>query len=164
MPVILKQLPNCSISERIEGDLFYGNPSLALKKAQEYTGENGSVLSLPPLLHAVTLDNYSDFKDNHTMSRSEEYWCKSPKGKDNVVVLHGGGILNSPERIKNLSYERGGHGEDYIVLGENEVAEFIAGNKIPMIPVGDVMKENVKKFPASYGIFMNLDTATGTIS
>ncbi|UCC91630.1 MAG: hypothetical protein JSV39_04985 [Candidatus Aenigmatarchaeota archaeon] len=163
MPVILKQLPDWRSSERIEGEFFYGKPSLALNQAQEYAGEYGSVLSLPPLLHAVTLDNYSEFKDHHTMSRSEEYWCKSPEGKDKVVVLHGGGILNSPERIKNLSYERG-QAQDYIMLGEKEVVEFIKNNKINMIPIDDVMKERVKEFPAHYGIFMALDRARGTKS
>ncbi|MEE9323629.1 MAG: hypothetical protein V3U72_03715, partial [Candidatus Aenigmarchaeota archaeon] len=42
--------------------------------------------------------------------------------------------------------------------------EFIKNNKIPMIPVEDVMKETVKKFPSSYGIFMSLETAMGTKS
>lgn len=163
MPVILKQLPHWRISDRIEGDLFYGKPSLALNQAQEYAGENGSVLSLPPLLHAVTLDNYSEFKDHPTMSRSEEYWCKGPKGEDKVVVLHGGGVLNSPERIGKLSYERG-QAQDYIMLGEKEVVEFIKNNKINMIPIDDVMKESVKEFTAPYGIFMALERARGTKS
>lgn len=75
----------------------------ALRRAQDYAGNDGYVASLPQLLHARTGASYDNIIWNTWFnSNTEESLVTTPQGSRVIVTIHGGGIFATPERYEEL--------------------------------------------------------------
>lgn len=148
------------------GTIYHGNsPSESYHSAQNHVESyHGSLAALPTLLAAMVNNhriNNKALEDNGFLtSSSEEYRCKSPKGNDGVLILHGKGIACSPDGIKRLKAGK----NSYIDLDDNkELLKHIGENGIEIVNIRDILASGDRKFSfptkEPYGIFIPLKRA-----
>ncbi len=143
----------------------------ALRRAQEYAGDDGFVASMPQLLHARANADYNNIIWNTWFtSNSEESVVTTPQGNRVVVVVHGGGIYGTPERFEMLyraSVERsnseGFTGQYAGKISAREARDVLEGtlpdgSEIPVFPF-DEFKRGVAGLPIRYGIILDFETA-----
>lgn len=143
----------------------------ALRRAQEYAGDDGFVASMPQLLHARANADYNNIIWNTWFtSNSEESVVTTPQGNRVVVVIHGGGIYGTPERFERLyraSVERSGSegftGQYAGKISAREARDVLEGtlpdgSQIPVFPF-DEFKRGVADLPIRYGIILDFETA-----
>ena len=143
----------------------------ALKRAQEYAGEDGFVASLPQLLHARASADYDNIIWNTWFTaNTEESVVTTPKGNRVVVVVHGGGIFASPARFEKLycanqdrSSEFGFTGQYAGKISASEVSGVLAGKlpdgaEFPVYPF-DEFKRGVAGLPRRYGVILDFELA-----
>lgn len=143
----------------------------ALRRAQEYAGDDGFVASMPQLLHARANADYNNIIWNTWFtSNSEESVVTTPQGNRVVVVIHGGGIYGTPERFERLyraSVERssseGFTGQYAGKISAREARDVLEGmlpngSEIPIFPF-DEFKRGVADLPIRYGIILDFETA-----
>jgi len=163
------ETPQQTVLKELIGFTFYDVhlPS-ALKQSQDYAQRGGFVASLPQLLYGrsiAPLDN--EIWTGTFTAFSEEIIGKDSSGKDVLIVVHGGGILSTPERIRQAYRD---------ILTENraaklyhdEITNFLDG-KLPdgtEIPVYsfEEFKTNTTDLPKRYAVVLDLNKVKSTKS
>ncbi len=161
-------MPNIKMEAEI---IFEPHVPYALRRAQEYAGNDGFVASMPQLLHARTNAPYDNIIWNTWFtSNTEESVLTTPQGNRVVVVVHGGGIFATPERFEKLyhaSVERsnseGFTGQYAGKISAGEARDVLAGklpdgSEIPVFPF-DEFKQGVTDLPMRYGIILDFEMA-----
>ena len=161
-------MPNIKMEAEI---IFEPHVPYALRRAQEYAGDDGFVASMPQLLHARTNAPYDNIIWNTWFtSNTEESVLTTPQGNRVVVVVHGGGIFATPERFEKLyhaSVERsnseGFTGQYAGKISAREARDVLAGklpdgSEIPVFPF-DEFKQGVTDLPMRYGIILDFEMA-----
>jgi hypothetical protein len=159
-------MPNIKMEAEI---IFEPHVPYALRRAQEYAGDDGFVASMPQLLHARTNAPYDNIIWNTWFtSNTEESVLTTPQGNRVVVVVHGGGIFATPERFEKLyhaSVERsnseGFTGQYAGKISAREARDVLAGklpdgSEIPVFPF-DEFKQGVTDLPMRYGIILDFE-------
>ena len=151
-----------------EGEAFYNTHlPAALKKAQTYAGKQGYVASLPELVRARILASPDqEIWTNFYTANSEEDIGATKQGKPILLVVHGNGILSSPERIERAYQD--GLINRAARLFQEEVVKLSEG-RLPneqVIPVHSFseFRQGIRNLPRNYAIVMDLDEAKRTKS
>jgi hypothetical protein len=146
---------------------------LSLQRAQEFATE-GYVASLPQLIRKRIDLNHRGFCIEELRTRgysafSEENIGQTPQGNSILVLVHGGGILSTPERIKNCTLERIREYEKLhprFAYTEKEFQDLLKGKiqdeEIPMIQFDDFIESS--DLPIRYGIIMDLDSVMNRVN
>jgi hypothetical protein len=147
----------------------------ALRRAQEYAGDDGFVASMPQLLHARANADYDNIIWNTWFtSNTEESVVTTPQGNRVVVVIHGGGIYGTPERFEQLyranvdrSNLAGFTGQYAGKISAREARDVLEG-KLPdgsEVPVFsfDEFKQGVADLPIRYGIILDFEMARSSL-
>lgn len=152
----------------IFGRSFYATRlPTALKAAQGFAGNSG-VLSLPELVHGRIVAPVE-----HPMHRmwysalSEELSGKTKQGAGVVVVVHGGGIFGTPERIEQAYNDRltnvgAGKVSDDEFFGVLE-GKLSDGTTVPVYDFAD-FKRGIANLPRRYGVVMDFNRVKNTKS
>lgn len=161
-------MPNLKMEAEI---IFEPHVPNALRRAQEYAGDDGFVASMPQLLHARAIADYDNIIWNTWFtSNSEENVLTTPQGNRVVVVVHGGGIYGTPERFEKLyrasvgrANSEGFTGQYAGKISATEARDVLEG-KLPdgsEIPVFlfDEFKRGVADLPIRYGIILDFEMA-----
>ena len=143
----------------------------ALRRALEYTGDNGFVASLPQLLRARVSAGYdNELWNNWFNPYSEENLVTTPQGNRVIVTIHGGGVFATPERYERLFRasthrfsEFGFTGLFAGKLSQQEAHGILAG-RMPdgtEIPVHDFdeFKQGVDDLPRRYAVVTDFEVA-----
>lgn len=164
-----KKIQRVCVLEAVEGKSFY-DPHLpnALRKAQEYAGENGFVASLPELIQArLTSPFIDEIWSSKFTAYSEEDIGRTRHGTPVVIVVHGGGIFSSPERIERVYQDglmffrnRGGKlkREEVENLAEGILAD---GTRIPYYSFSDFTR-GVPDLSRHYAVVLDYDRVKDT--
>ena len=139
------------VVKNVEGESFQ-DASLpkALAAAQKYAGKEGYVASNPRLLKGRVLAPFdNEIWANWYTANSEEDVGKSPQGKDVYIAVHGGGILGSPNRIKD-AYKEGLTDKSAAKFTDKEIQDLLAGKlpdgtTIPVYTFNDLKNGNITK-------------------
>lgn len=151
-----------------EGEAFYNDrlPN-ALRKAQEYAGKQGYVASLPELVKArISASPEQEIWTNWYTANSEEDIGTTKQGKPILFVVHGNGILSSPERIERAYQD--GLINRATQLSQKEILDLEEGklpngNVIPVYLLSE-FKQGIKDLPRNYAVVMDFDEAKRTKS
>lgn len=148
----------------------------ALRRALIHAGEDGFVASMPQLLHArVGADFDNIIWNTWFTANSEECVAATAGGKRVVVIVHGGGILGTPERIRTLYHasvdrasERGFTGLFAAKVTPREARDISDGllpdgTRIPVYSF-DALRRDVARRPRRYAVVMDFDTARNSVS
>jgi len=143
----------------------------ALRRAQEYAGEDGFVASLPQLLHARATADYDNIIWNTWFtSYSEESVVRTPQGNHVIVAIHGGGIYATPERFEKMFYatpdQDSDHGHTPQHAGKisaQEVRDLLDGRmpdgkEIPVYSFEE-FKQGISDLPIRYGVILDFEIA-----
>ena len=143
----------------------------ALRRAQEYAGEDGFVASLPQLLHARATADYDNIIWNTWFtSYSEESVVRTPQGNHVIVAIHGGGIYATPERFEKMFYatpdQDSDHGHTPQHAGKisaQEVRDLLDGRmpdgkEIPLYHFEE-FKQGISDLPIRYGVILDFEIA-----
>ena len=143
----------------------------ALRRAQEYAGEDGLVASLPQLLHARATADYDNIIWNTWFtSYSEESVVRTPQGNHVIVAIHGGGIYATPERFEKMFYATPDQDSDHGhpphhagKLSAQEVRDLLDGRmpdgkEIPLYPFEE-FKKGISDLPIRYGVILDFEIA-----
>jgi hypothetical protein len=149
--------------------IFDSHVPNALRRAQEYAGDDGFVASMPQLLHARANAPYDNIIWNTWFtSNSEESVIKTAQGNIVVVAVHGGGIFTSPERFERVyraSVDRssldGFTGQYAGKISEQEAREVLdgklpGGSEIPVYSF-DEFKSGIANLPVRYGVISDFE-------
>lgn len=143
-----------------------------LRKAKEYAGSKGFIASLPEIFKARVRAPFDNEIWNNwftTMSEESVVFDKN-KNKTVVVLIHGGGILSSPNRVDRVFSEDGsgmtddGEGRGAALLSDDE-ADAVVQGKIPggrsikMYAYDEFVQQNEDELPRVYGIVLDFDKA-----
>jgi len=147
----------------------------ALRRAQEYAGDDGFVASMPQLLHARANADYDNIIWNTWFtSNTEESVVTTPQGNRVVVVIHGGGIYGTPERFERLyranvdrSNPEGFTGQYAGKISAREARDVLEGklpdgSEVPVFPF-DEFKRGVADLPIRYGIILDFEMARSSL-
>ena len=160
---------------RMEAEIIF-EPHVpdALRRAQEYAGEDGFVASLPQLLHARVHADFDNIIWNTWFtSNSEESVVTTPQGNRVVVAIHGGGIFSSPERFERVyraSVDRsnpdgftGQYAGKISVKEAHDVLEgrLPDGTEVPVYPYEE-FRQGISGLPMRYGVILDLELAQQT--
>jgi hypothetical protein len=149
----------------LKGAAFYDeNIPAALRAAQEFAGKEGYVASLPQIVGMRVKDHLPFNK--WFIALSEEDVGRTAQGKPVVAVVHGAGILTSPERIQQ-AYDTGLINTGAAKLTEKEFRELLEGklpdgSEMPIFSFDDFMKE--ASLPMRYAIIMDFGKVQKTKS
>ncbi len=161
------------VVRQVEGKPFYdSNLPNALRLAQAHAGEAGYVASMPQLLHGRTVAPFTDEIWNWYTANSEEDVAIDLEGRFGkkerpvVVVLHGGGILGSPDRI-DKAYADKLTGQRAAKFSDEEARAVLEGKMpdgktIPVMAYNDFVKAT--GLPVRYGLVLDFDKAKSTKS
>ena len=156
----------------MEAAIFYDShlPD-ALRRAREYAGDDGFVVSLSQLLHARANAPFDNIIWNTWFNpNSEESVLTTPQGNRVVVTVHGGGIFASPDRFERLFRastsrfcEVGFTGLFAGKITEREAHDVLEGRlpdgvEIPVFSF-DEFNRGVTNLPRHYAVVMNFETA-----
>ena len=171
---ILSRMANAAqgSSVRMQARMFF-EPHIpsALRRAQQFAGEDGFVASMPQLLHARAYAPYDNIIWNTWFTaNSEESVVRTPQGKHVVVAVHGGGILASPERMeRSLHADLSRHntegltGQTAIKIAAREARNVLEGrlpdgSEIPMYPFEE-FRCGIADLPRRYGVILDFALA-----
>ena len=157
---------------KMEAEIFFeAHKPDALRRAQEYAGDDGFVASMPQLLHARATADYDNIIWNTWFTaNSEESVVTTPQGNQVVVAIHGGGIYASPERFEKMFYastdERNTHGytEQYAgKISEREARNVLEGRlpdgaEVPVYPFEE-FKQGIGDLQIRYGVILDFELA-----
>jgi len=157
---------------RMVAEIFFESyPTIALRRALRYAGDDGFVASMPQLLHARVNASYANIIWNTWFSAySEESVVTTKQGNRVVVTVHGGGIFASPERIErslraDLSrYNSEGLTGQYAAkISEREAFDVLErklpdGSEIPIYPF-DEFKRGIADLPMRYAVVLDFEVA-----
>ncbi|MDE0037292.1 MAG: hypothetical protein OXU77_06975 [Gammaproteobacteria bacterium] len=143
----------------------------ALRRALVYAGSDGFVASLPQLLHARLGASFDNIIWNTWFTaNSEECVARTPQGNWVLVVVHGGGIFATPERIRTLYHasvdrnsELGFTGLFAGRISDKENSDLVDGRlpdgrQIPIYAFGD-FERGIADLPREYAVVMDLGMA-----
>ncbi len=159
-------------STRMVAAIFFESyATVALQRALRYAGHDGFVASMPQLLHARVNAAYDNIIWNTWFTaNSEESVIRTVQGNHLVVVVHGGGLFASPERIEqslraNLdrSNSEGLTGQYAAKITQNEAAGLLDGklpdgSEIPVYPYAE-FKRGIAGLPRCYAVVMDYGLA-----
>ena len=158
----------------LKGESFYADRMAdALRDAQEHAGPYGAIASLPELIAArLKADKEHELWKNWYDCMSEENIGIDKEGKQVkpgeavLVVVHGGGILSTPERIEKAIEEK-------LVDGSAKYTEdewhnlldgrLPNGKKITLYPLEEIL-HGTTPTSRNYGIVMPYEMAQATKS
>lgn len=157
---------------RMEAEIiFESHVPTALRRAQEYAGEDGYVASMPELLHARASAPYDNIIWNTWFtSFTEESVVTTPQGNHAIVVVHGGGIYSTPERFErtyradvNRHNSEGFTGQYSGKISEQEASDIQNGRlpdgtEIPVYPFEE-FKKGISNRPRRYGVILDFEMA-----
>ncbi len=157
---------------RMEAEIiFEPHVPSALRRAQEYAGDDGFVASMPQLLYARANADYDNIIWNTWFtSNSEESVVTTPQGNRVVVAIHGGGIFSSPDRFEKVyraSVDRsnadGFTGQYAAKITEQEAHGVLQGKlqngtEIPVYPFEE-FKQGIADLPIRYGVILDFEFA-----
>ncbi len=162
------------VVRQVEGRVFYNtNLPNALRLAQAYSTKDGYIASMPQLLHGRNVASFTDeIWTNWYTANSEEDVVTDSQGrfgkKDRpvVVVLHGGGILGSPERIEK-AYVPKLTDQRAAKFSDEEARAVLEGRMpdektVPVMTYNDFVKAT--GLPMRYGVVLDFDKAKSTKS
>lgn len=148
----------------------------ALRRALVHAGEDGFVASMPQLLHArVEADFDNIIWNTWFTANSEECVATTAGGSRVVVIVHGGGILGTPERIRTLYHasvdrtsERGFTGLFAAKVTPREARDIAGGllpdgTRIPVYSFDDFRRDGARR-PRRYAVVMDFDTARNSVN
>jgi len=151
--------------------LFDSHLPNALRRALEYAGDEGFVVSMPQLLHARVNASYDNIIWNTWFTaNSEESVVTMPQGNRVVVAIHGGGIFASPERFERSYYAdldrsnpEGLTGQYAAKISEQEARDVLDGKlpdgtEIPVFPF-DEFKQGIADLPIRYAVVLDFEMA-----
>jgi len=143
----------------------------ALRRAQEYAGDDGFIASLPALLHARATADYDNIVWNTWFtSYSEESVVTTAQGNHVVVAIHGGGIFATPERFEQMFYATPdqdsihGHTPQHAGKITSQEARDVLegklpdGTELPVYPFGE-FKQGIRDLPIRYGVILDFELA-----
>ena len=143
----------------------------ALRRALEYAGDDGFVASLPQLLNARLEASYANIIWNTWFtSTTEENVVTTPQGNRVVVVVHGGGIFGSPQRLEQVYYAstdrantQGFTGQYAAKITAREAHDLLEGKlpdgrRIPVYPFAE-FKRGIADLPMQYGVVLDFELA-----
>lgn len=137
----------------------YGSLPASLRMAKLFSGKEGHIASLPELVEFRTHKIWP-WRGDSIKAMSEEDIFKTPHGNSVIAVIHGGGILSTPERIQQAYNEGLVHGA--AKLSEEETARILAGKEMPVYPFSE-FKKGIKELPRRYTIILDFDTSAITV-
>ena len=157
---------------RMVAEVFFESyPTVALRRALRYAGDDGFVASMPQLLHARVDASYDNIIWNTWFSAySEESVVTTKQGNRVVVTVHGGGIFASPERYErslraDLSrYNSEGLTGQYAAkISAHEARDVLEGilpdgSKIPVYLFDD-FKRGIVDLPMRYAVILDFEVA-----
>lgn len=157
---------------RMQGEIFF-EPYVpaALQRALEYAGESGFVASLPQLLHARANAPFDNIIWNTWFtSYTEENVLTTPQGNLVVVVVHGGGIFGSPDRLETTHRSSVAESSPVGLTGKYagkitsvEANDLLQGRlpdgaEVPIYPFSE-FKQDVADLPMRYGVVLDFELA-----
>lgn len=163
---------------RMVASIFFDSYATnALRAALRYAGDDGFVASLPQLLHArVNADFDNVIWNTWFNAYSEESVVTTRQGRHAVVVVHGGGIFATPERLErsyraNLdrSNDNGLTGQYAAKITPGEARDLLEqgrlpdGSTIPMYAY-DEIRQGVSDLPMRHGIVLDYQLAKRSTS
>ena len=144
----------------------------ALRRAIVYAGNDGFVASLPQLLHARLGASFDNIIWNTWFTaNSEECVARTPHGNWVLIVVHGGGIFATPERIRTLYHasvdrksELGFTGLFAGKISERENHDLVdgrlpGGRQIPVYAFSDFERGTADPRTQAYAVVMDLEMA-----
>ena len=150
--------------------IFESHLPNALRRAQDFAGEDGFVASMPQLLHARANAPYENIIWNTWFtSNSEESVVTTPQGQRVVVAVHGGGIYASPERFERTyrasvdrSSPEGFTGQYAGKISAREASDVLKGQlpdgtEIPVFSFEE-FKRGIADLPLRYGVISDFET------
>ena len=150
--------------------IFESHLPNALRRAQDFAGEDGFVASMPQLLHARANAPYENIIWNTWFtSNSEESVVTTPQGQRVVVAVHGGGIYASPERFERTyrasvdrSSPEGFTGQYAGKISARETSDVLKGQlpdgtEIPVFSFEE-FKRGIADLPLRYGVISDFET------
>jgi hypothetical protein len=150
--------------------IFESHLPNALRRAQDFAGEDGFVASMPQLLHARANAPYENIIWNTWFtSNSEESVVTTPQGQRVVVAVHGGGIYASPERFERTyrasvdrSSPEGFTGQYAGKISARETSDVLKGQlpdgtEIPVFSFEE-LKRGIADLPLRYGVISDFET------
>ena len=151
--------------------IFEPHIPTALRRAQQYAGDDGFVASMPQLLHARTNAPYDNIIWNTWFtSNTEESVVRTPQGNHVIVAIHGGGIFASPDRFERSFYadlnrhnSAGVTGQSAAKITQAEARDVLQGilpdgTQVPVYPF-DEFKRGIKDLPMRYGVILDYEVA-----
>ena len=157
---------------RMQARMFF-EPHIptALRRARNYAGDDGFVASMPQLLHARANAPYDNIIWNTWFTaNSEESVVRTPQGNRVVVVVHGGGILASPERIERSLHAdlrranpEGVTAQNAAKISAEEARDVLVGKLpdgvvIPVYPFAE-LKRGIADLPRRFGVTLDFELA-----
>ncbi len=150
--------------------IFESHLPNALRRAQDFAGEDGFVASMPQLLHARANAPYENIIWNTWFtSNSEESVVTTPQGQRVVVAVHGGGIYALPERFERTyrasvdrSSPEGFTGQYAGKISARETSDVLKGQlpdgtEIPVFSFEE-FKRGIADLPLRYGVISDFET------
>ena len=156
---------------------FDSYATAALRSALRYAGDDGFVASLPQLLHARVNASYDNVIWNTWFTaNSEESIVTTPQGRHVVVVVHGGGIFATPDRLER-SYRAnldrlnpdGLTGQYAAKITPREARDLLDrgklpdGSTIPMYAYNEI-SQGITEAPMQHGIVLDYQLAKKSTS
>ncbi|KHO46485.1 MAG: hypothetical protein QS98_C0003G0093 [archaeon GW2011_AR3] len=94
-------LPGRGVVSRLQANAFYGDSvPHALLVARDFSGPDGIIATMPELINSSINSRFdSKIWDGFHTSNTEEIAGVSGAGNNVVIVLHGGGFINTPSKI-----------------------------------------------------------------
>ena len=151
--------------------VFDSYATVALQRALNVAGTDGALASMPQLLQARIDAPYGDIVWNTWFNaNSDEYVVTTSQGNKLVVVVHGGGILSSPQRIdRALRADLDRHntegltGQYAVKISEREVGELLqgkapGGGEFPVYAF-DEFRRGASDLPTRYAVTLDFGTA-----
>ena len=151
---------------------FDSYATAALKGALRYAGDDGFVASLPQLLHArVNAPYHNIIWNTWFTANSEESVVKTRQGHHVVVVVHGGGIFATPERLErsyradlDRSNPNGLTGQYAAKITTREARDLLDHGKLPdgtIVPMYayNEIRQGIADVPMRHGIVLDYQLA-----
>lgn len=155
--------------------IFNSYATIALQQANAFAGEYGFVASMPALLRARAITGYDNIIWNTWFTaNSDEYVVTTPQGNQMIVILHGGGILSSPQRIEralradlNRHNTEGLTGQYAVKISAQEAKDLLNGRsadgaEFPVYSYRE-FRCGISNLPLRYAVTLDFDAAQKAI-